>query len=507
MSFGVVMLAHERLDRVAQVIAWLERAGVPVTLHLDRRVAGAEIEQLRRFCSESTSIKSTRAVSWGRFDMVLATLDSLEDLRNRTQNLQHVVLLSGSCLPLRSAEELRQFLAAHPEQDFIESVSVMERDWVEDGLSIERFTLHHPFSHRENPWLFSRVVDLQRALRVRRALPRGLSPHLGSQWWCLSTKTIDAILDHPDRGAWDRFFRHSWIPDESYFQSLVRLVRPEENPQPSLHLNRFNSRGRPVVFHDDHEELLCGSDFFFSRKIDPDADRLYDCFLQDSASTQIGFSGKIDERPFARAREEVVSEGSGLLGPARLPGGTTLTLCDTARPYLAVLVDDEERASHFPGELRSQVSDCTVHGRLFVPDRPARFACGSVLYAGNLSGKPELRDYRASQFLARLIWQDRTRKTIFFLCRDDVHNVRYQIVRDPNARLLFVGPTDQAISWFENLRRPFDVGGAAGRKPLVPRCWYRSIEPAGRIDAELLHNLRDVALSDLNNPEGWELSG
>ena len=97
------------------------------------------------------------------------------------------------CLPLRPVAELRAFLGRYPDADFIESVNVSDVGWTVGGLNEERFTLHFPFSFRKNRKLFDRYVQLQRRLGVKRRLPQGVAPHIGSQWWCLTARTLRAV--------------------------------------------------------------------------------------------------------------------------------------------------------------------------------------------------------------------------------------------------------------------------------------------------------------------------
>jgi hypothetical protein len=105
-------------------------------------------------------------------------------------------------------------------------------------------------------------------------LPEGITPHLGSQWWCLTRQTLTAILEDPRRPELDRYFRYVWIPDESYYQTLVRNYGRKIESR-SLTLSKFDFQGKPHVFYDDHLQLLRRSDCFVARKVWPRADRLY----------------------------------------------------------------------------------------------------------------------------------------------------------------------------------------------------------------------------------------
>ena len=76
--------------------------------------------------------------------------------------VRHVYLASGSCLPLRPVDELRDYLNDRPRTDFIESVTTADVGWTIGGLNFERFTLRFPFSWRKHRLLFDTYVELQR---------------------------------------------------------------------------------------------------------------------------------------------------------------------------------------------------------------------------------------------------------------------------------------------------------------------------------------------------------
>ena len=145
----------------------------------------------------------------------------------------------------------------------------------------ERFTLRFPFSWKRQRQLFDGYVRLQWLLRVRRQIPAGITPHLGSQWWCLTRQTLTAILNDPRRAAFDTYFRQVWIPDECYYQTLARLHTRRLESR-SLTLAKFDFQGKPHIFYDDHAELLARSGCFVARKIWPQAKALYHRFPSGS---------------------------------------------------------------------------------------------------------------------------------------------------------------------------------------------------------------------------------
>jgi len=203
MSVGIIILAHRDLNRVRQLTRALTKAKCPVVIHVDAHTDDAEFATLEQELDGNQRVRFARRVAceWGGFSLVEASLSAAVTLLEQWPDVSHVCQISGSCLPTRPINELSAFLAANEDTDFVESVPARGegRAWVVDGLEMERFTLHFPFSYRRQRWLFDKAVDLQRKFRIRRQIPIGLEPHLGSQWWCLSRATLEAILNSPDR--------------------------------------------------------------------------------------------------------------------------------------------------------------------------------------------------------------------------------------------------------------------------------------------------------------------
>ena len=434
MSIGFVMLCHTAFDRAAQVARHWARQGCPVVIHVDRRVKGSTYRKFTRDLAGEADIRFAPrfACDWGTWGLVAATQAAAELMLRDFPQVSHVYLASGSCLPLRPVPELAAYLAERPGTDFIESVTTEDVGWTVGGLNIERFTLRFPFSWRRHRRLFDDYVKLQRRVGFRRRIPAGLSPHLGSQWWCLTRESLTAILQHPRRAEFDRYFQRVWIPDESYFQTLVRLVSPRIESR-SLTLHKFDFQGKPHIFYDDHLQLLRKSDCFVARKVWPQADRLYRAFLSPHAGAQAVADpnpGKID-RLFARAVERRTKGRAGLYMQSRFPNPAWENGMSAA-PY-SVFQGFSDLFENFETWLGKSVG-VRVHGHLFAPDR-IEFAGGETTYNGALSNGPALRDYNPRSFLTSLLWNTRGERQCFQFGPDDSPKILPFLMRDPQAQI------------------------------------------------------------------------
>jgi hypothetical protein len=92
----------------------------------------------------------------------------------------------------------------------------------------------------------------------------------------LTRTTLIAVLTDPKRQEHAWYFWRVWSPDESYFQTLVRLHSAKHESQ-SLTFAQFDAKGKPHVFYDDHVDVLRQSQYFIvAKKIWLGANHLYD---------------------------------------------------------------------------------------------------------------------------------------------------------------------------------------------------------------------------------------
>ncbi|PWE33587.1 glycosyl transferase [Maritimibacter sp. 55A14] len=434
MSVGFIMLVHQSLERAAQVSGHWAGHGCPVAIHVDKRVRREEFEALKAKLADFGNVRfSDRfACEWGRFSIVEATLAVSERLLADFPEVGHIYVASGSCLPLRPVEDLRRYLEARSETDFIESVTTDDVHWTVGGLDRERFTLRFPFSWKRQRYLFDKHVELQRRIGFSRAIPDGLEPHLGSQWWCLTRATLSAILEDPRRPDHDGYFRRVWIPDESYFQTLARRHSKRIESR-SLTLSKFDYQGKPHIFYDDHLPLLRRSDGFVARKIWPQAEGLYSAFLKadNAARPEVEPMPQKIDRIFTKAVELRTRGRPGLYMQSRFPNhdhenGKSCAAYSVFQGFGDVFED-------FQTWLQKRTGS-RIHGHLFDKGR-VRFAGDETIFNGALSDSAKLRDYSPRDFLTNLIWNTQGERQCFFFGPDDGQGIAAFLASDQNAHI------------------------------------------------------------------------
>ena len=454
MKVGVVMLVHNSFDRAEQVIRHWSQAGCPVVIHVDKNVKTMAYDALVKNVAELPDVLFSKRhrCEWGTWGIVAASQSASNLMLDEFSDVQHVYLASGSCLPLRRIKDLQFYLEKRPHTDFIESAATADVPWTKGGLDFERFTLHFPFAWRKNRFLFNYCVDFQRRFKMYRNVPEGIVPHLGSQWWCLTRKTLSAILTDPNRVIYDRYFKRVWIPDESYFQTLVRIYSQSIESR-SLTLSKFDYQGKPHVFYDDHLQLLSRSDCFVARKAWPHANRLYDNFLNEKNLMKGAEPnpGKID-RIFSKSADLRTRGRAGLFMQSRLPqtgheNGFTSASYSVFEGFAELFEDFEPWLA--------QMTGTRVHGHLYAKDR-VEFEGRQKTFSGALSDSAKLRDDHAKSFLANLIWNTRGERQCFQFGPMSNQLVSWDLAKDPNAQISVITGA-WAIPLFHSDRNFSDV--------------------------------------------------
>jgi hypothetical protein len=292
-KIAYILLCHKDLEGVIAQAERLTDAGDYIAIHFDGRARNSDFDRIRAHLSGNPSVTFARKrlkCGWGGWSLVAATLSAVRAAVDAFPRATHFYMLSGDCMPIKSAEYARNHLD-RAEVDYVESVDFLKSDWIKTGIKEERLIYRHYFNERTHKGLFYAAMDVQQRLGLARKIPADLQIQIGSQWWCLRRRTIEAVLEFCDnRPDVMRFFRTTWIPDETFFQTLVRHLVPEhEIRSRSLTFLLFTDYGMPVTFYNDHYDLLLSQDYLFARKISADAVELKDRLGQLYSASGVQF--------------------------------------------------------------------------------------------------------------------------------------------------------------------------------------------------------------------------
>ncbi|HEY9038419.1 MAG TPA: DUF5928 domain-containing protein [Roseovarius sp.] len=299
-KIAYILLCHKDPEAVIAQAEMLTAADDCVAIHFDGRANSDHFRRIKTALADNRGVCFARKrikCGWGEWSLVQATLLAVEAAVRAFPRATHFYMLSGDCAAIKSARYAHDFLDAN-DVDYIESFDFFESDWIKTGIKEERLIYRHLFNERRHKRLFDTSFRLQRRLGLSRDIPDDIQVQIGSQWWCLRRRTVEWILEFTrQRRDVVRFFRTTWIPDETFFQTLVRHIVPAaEIEARTLTFLMFTDYGMPQTFYNDHYELLLGQDFLFARKISPEATelkaRLTALYTDDTARFKISNEGR-----------------------------------------------------------------------------------------------------------------------------------------------------------------------------------------------------------------------
>jgi len=299
-QIAYILLCHKDVDSIIDQATRLTAMGDVMAIHFDARAPRAAYEQLRTALADNPNVtfpKKRLKCGWGEWSLVGATLQAVRAANEAFPRATHFYMLSGDCMPIKTAEFAHAYLDRH-DCDFIESYDFFDSDWIKTGFKEERLIYRHWFNERTQSKRFYASFNAQKRLGLTRSVPGDIQMMIGSQWWCLRRQTIEAILEFTEqRPEVLRFFKTTWIPDETFFQTLVRhLVPGTEIDNRTLTFLMFSDYGMPITFYNDHYDLLLAQDYLFARKISPEAadlkSKLGSLYMQTDVKFRISNEGR-----------------------------------------------------------------------------------------------------------------------------------------------------------------------------------------------------------------------
>ncbi len=274
-KIAFILLCHKNPEAIIQQAQQLTAVGDYISIHFDASAPAEAFEKIKDGLQGNPNVTfATKRIKcgWGEWSLVQATLYAIEAAVEAFPRATHFYMVSGDCMAIKSATFAHRFLDAQ-DKDYVESFDFFESDWIKTGMKEERLIYRHWFNERTQKRRFYWSYFLQRWMGWKREIPEDIQVQIGSQWWCLRRRTIEWILDMTrTRKDVMRFFSTTWIPDETFFQTLVRhLVPDREIETRTLTFLMFTDYGMPVTFYNDHYDMLLAQDSLFARKISPEA--------------------------------------------------------------------------------------------------------------------------------------------------------------------------------------------------------------------------------------------
>lgn len=294
MIIAYLVLAHKNPAQVRRLLTKLHADGVSFLLAVNIH---SNFLEFKRELKKLPSHISYRFVSpryesdWGEVGIVRASLQGLKMAMEQSPTPDYVVQISGQCYPIKPIPKIVEHFSSLHGKSIMQCIPFPFPSWPGGGwLRINKYHYHTPSwlpfsqSRREFPAdvparsLRERILNhfLKKRFPLPRVFPCGLIPCGGAQWWAMKSEMAQYILHfhkaHPEALE---FHRHTLMPDEIYFSSIIGSS-PEwlkTITQTHLHYCDWSKPIHPAILTMDYAPALKNLDGpIFARKFDDHVD-------------------------------------------------------------------------------------------------------------------------------------------------------------------------------------------------------------------------------------------
>lgn len=279
MKLAYIVLAHKNPAQVARLIQSLDNNYATIFLHIDQN---ADASEFKTICARRDNIVAVKSVKTprGGFGLVEATINGIKAVMDDKRTFDFVSLISGQHYPIKSNEQIRDYLNSTTRSAFIEYTSLPDYDrWEPRGglYRIDRYFLgletHQRFMAKTLNFL------LQKANIFKRIFPENLKPFGGSQWWTLNNDSLQYIMRFiKNNEEFITFHKYSFAPDELFFHNIL-LNATDDKIKSGITNNNLlymnwpdTGKGHPEILRSSDFANILTSDLLFARKFDTEQD-------------------------------------------------------------------------------------------------------------------------------------------------------------------------------------------------------------------------------------------
>lgn len=275
MKICYLILAHNNFNHLSRMIEALNDLESTFYIHIDKKAEESYTPPFENVMVIPEHID----INWGGYSMIEATLALMNYGIDNSPKADYYILVSGVDYPIRSKSFLYNLLSKGKEYIDIAPVPIPFKP-------LERYEyFYFDYNRRNlkhsNPLFLLEV--LLKKLRIKRRAPFKI--YTGSQWFALTKKCVEYILSiiNEDK-RYIHFFRHTLVPDEAFFQTIIGNSPFSQQTTSSLTYTDWDVSNPPATIKEKHIEFLktriefndeYGQRFpYFARKFDDNDEEL-----------------------------------------------------------------------------------------------------------------------------------------------------------------------------------------------------------------------------------------
>lgn len=271
MKIAYCILCHKNNIILRTLIELLSKAN-DIYVHVD---AKANIDEFAEYKERVRFVVDRENSAWGSPDAVYAIVKLLK--LTKLRKYDYIVLLSGDDLPLKKAEQIREFFEEYRGKELV---------GVTKGADVDaRLKYTYPRTmYYKNKSLFNRIRHRLKIYNKNPYFDKLPKLYKGCLWFKISNRLRDYILKYIEVNPYYlQAFRYSLNADEVFFHTIIcnsefkdSIYEYESNLHDTVmckhYIDWFSAKERPKILAEDDYEAMKASDCLFARKMNENID-------------------------------------------------------------------------------------------------------------------------------------------------------------------------------------------------------------------------------------------
>ena len=224
MKHAYLIQVHHQPLMLKRLVAALNTEAVFFFIHVDAKSDAAPFYEALQGVKNVEFLRQRICVNWMGFSSVQAQLELIR-AASSSQHFDYYSLLSGSDYPIKSNQQINEFLSGNS-TEYINYWKLVDRpswlDKIEYHYYVDQFPIRDYYPKVTLRGLYWRAFFRLKPYLPKRQFLSGVTPYGGSQWWTLTHDCVELIQGYLDtHPEFVQAYKNTLSPDEMVFQTIV----------------------------------------------------------------------------------------------------------------------------------------------------------------------------------------------------------------------------------------------------------------------------------------------
>jgi len=275
MKQAILITAYKDIDKLEILINQFDN-DFSFYIHIDKKsqIPTNHIESLNKIATVKV-VSRKYSINWAGFNHTKAILHLTEEaLKNK--NIEYIHLISGQDYPIKSSNQIKDFLRSNRGSEFIENFKLPYEKWADHGgldrINYYRFYDYLNAQSKNQKRILNIIVKIQKIFnfkRSRKNLPKNI--YGGWAWFTLTRECMQYITDYTkENPKYFKRYEYTSAACEIYFHTIIMNSTFSKNVVNNdlRYIKWEGNKPNPEILNKKHYHNMIKSDALFTRKID-----------------------------------------------------------------------------------------------------------------------------------------------------------------------------------------------------------------------------------------------